>query len=1117
MHTRSTRVLALSVALVLSACASGTRTVNTPLLTPEPPPRFNVLVFSKTAGYRHASIPAGIQALQVLGTREDFSVDATEDASWFVLDTLAQYEAVVFLSTTLDVLDETQQSAFESYIQGGGGFVGIHAAADTEYDWDWYGGLVGGYFDSHPETQSAEVHVVDRTHGSTKHLPRRWSRVDEWYNYKANPRANVHVLAKVSEKSYTGGGMGFDHPIAWAHAYDGGRSWYTGMGHTEESYTDPLFVQHLLGGIEWAAGAAKGDVGVTQADHFQKEMLSGPLTDPMELAIAEDGRVFLVERAGMIKLWNPETQRIEVVGYLPVHMVIEDGLLGITLDPNFSENNWIYVFYAPEGGAASRLSRFTVPNNRLDHASEKILLEVEVQREVCCHAGGSLTFDPQGNLYLSTGDNSDPNQHGSPMDERVEGKYADAQRSSANTNDLRGKILRIRPQPDGTYTIPEGNLFPADSLHRPEIYTMGHRNPFRISIDPSNGWLYWGDVGNGDPPNERGGWGWDEFNQARQAGFFGWPHFSGPNQAYKDYDYATETIGAPFDPAAPVNDSPHNTGAQVLPPAQPALMWYTYGQSDEFPELGAGGINPMAGPVYRPKHSTLGGLPDYYAGKWIIYEWMRNWVQVVTFDTDGGVLDISPFLPGMAFVRPMDMELGPEGDLYILEWGDTFWGSNPNAQLVRIRYKGEAGHPLITEVEPTPPSPSNATIHFNWPVDGGIFDFESPIPYAVVQGEGKGEIQVTPYTGFDTAALPLPAQTGTEGSVEITRDYTHTPDLHFINRFAQIEAMSRDSAGVEVRKRITLHPRQKEAEHTTLTIGATRKNYGMHPASKPYAATSMSVLQVKPGDIWSYAPVNFANIDGLTLRVRILQPGVISLRYDAPDGPELARFDLQNHTDRQDNLVQPQRQAVAHIQSMTKHVLVEGLDPEVYEGWTDLKVNITDPGGPRKIVFVAEGEGKKYIAEVDWMQFHGDGVHRQNAARSTPKEPIKLRLGTAGNTLEFDNKTLEVETGRAVELTLTNRGSMPHNILIGIPGSLEKIGTEADLLLANGTGEKLQYIPAISEVLFSSELVGPFNETTLRFTAPSRPGRYPFVCTFPGHWRTMNGVLVVRTPAKVSP
>ncbi|HYM31860.1 MAG TPA: ThuA domain-containing protein [Candidatus Cybelea sp.] len=233
---------------------------------------FSVLVFSKTAGYRHESIEAGIAAIRTLGVDSGFKVDASEDATRFTNASLAGYRVVVFLNTTGTILDAEQRRALQTFIESGGGFVGVHAASDTEYDWPWYGQLVGAYFKSHPDIQRARIRVIDRIHPSTRSLPRTWPRTDEWYNFRQSPAASVRVLATLDEASYRGGDMGVDHPIAWCREFDGGRAWYTALGHTVASYGEPLFRQHLLGGILWAAGReAAGNARVN---------VTGSLTSP---------------------------------------------------------------------------------------------------------------------------------------------------------------------------------------------------------------------------------------------------------------------------------------------------------------------------------------------------------------------------------------------------------------------------------------------------------------------------------------------------------------------------------------------------------------------------------------------------------------------------------------------------------------------------------------------------------------------------------------------------------------------------------------------------------------------------------------------------------------------
>jgi cytochrome c len=527
--------------------------------------------------------PLGFDTIQEIGATNGFSVTATEDASQFTDSNLGQFGCVIFAMTTGDVLDDVQQAAFERYIRAGGGYVGIHSASDTEYAWPWYGQLVGAYFKSHPSIQQATIKLNDFVHPSTEGLPKRWIRTDEWYSFQSNPRGKVHVLATLDEKTYTQvDSMGFDHPIGWCQEFDGGRSWYTGAGHTQGSYVEPAFRQHLTGGILWAAKAKLGDAGATIDNNYQKVILDSAPKDPMQLAIAPDGRVFFVERAGTLKVWKPDSRSTLVAGQVAIDEGREDGLLGIALDTGFATNHWLYLFYSPAGtDPVQHVSRFTINGDTLDLTSEKVLLTVPVQRETCCHSSGSLEMNDNGDLYVGVGDNTNPFESSGfdPIDERPGRSSWDAQKSAGNANDLRGKILRIHPETNGTYTIPTGNLFPSGTVStRPEIFTMGNRNPFRFSVDPATGWLYWGEVGP-DANNDdsyRGPRGYDEWNQARSPGNYGWPYFVADNQAYREYDFASLISGPAFDPAAPLNNSPNNTGPMNLPSARTAWIWYPY-------------------------------------------------------------------------------------------------------------------------------------------------------------------------------------------------------------------------------------------------------------------------------------------------------------------------------------------------------------------------------------------------------------------------------------------------------------------------------------------------------------------------------------------------------------
>ena len=390
-------------------------------------------------------------------------------------------------------------------------------------------------------------------------------------------------------------------------------------------------------------------------------------------------------------------------------------------------NHWLYLFYSPAGpdffpvGVKEEqyVSRFTydVSTKTLDLASETILLKIPVDRvrsgKSDGHTAGSLAFGPDGTLYISVGDDTTPHETSTsnynPIDERPGNTIWDVQRSASNTNDLRGKILRIKPEDDGTYTIPTGNLFPGDATHRGEIYVMGDRNPYRIVVDQETGWLYWGEVGPdaGSDSATRGPRGYDEINQAREPGNYGWPYAVADNKPYHDFHWNTTgnlnqgTSGPLFDPSNLQNDSPNNTGELNLPDAQPALIWYPYSTSladNPFPEMITGTSTRLAAVAgvyhFDPNLDSPIKLPEYFDDTLITYDWGREGFWEVKLDENGQVLKINRMFSNLAFQRPIDAEFGPDGALYVLEWGDdnpnngTFGGDNNDAQLVRIEFIG---------------------------------------------------------------------------------------------------------------------------------------------------------------------------------------------------------------------------------------------------------------------------------------------------------------------------------------------------------------------------------------------------------------------------------------------
>ena len=435
-------------------------------------------------------------------------------------------------------------------------------------------------------------------------------------------------------------------------------------------------------------------LNVPDSSRYTRIVLVQGLDEPLGMAILPNNDVLLAERKGSLKIYNRLTKQIKTISNFNVFSGIEDGLLGLAIDPKFSVNHWIYFYYAVGGErSVNRLSRFELFGDSLVQTSEKVLLEIPTQRKYCCHSAGYISFDAQGLLYLSTGDNTNAEETEgyTPVDERPGRALADDQATAANTNDLRGKILRIRPLDNGSYAIPKGNLFSeGNPKGRPEIYVMGSRNPYRFSVDRKNNYLYWGDVGpDTKVPGQDGElMSYDEINQARKPGFYGWPYFLGNNEAFPKYNYATKKEGPKKDPLNPINDSPNNTGERVLPSAQPAMIWYGKKTSKHFPILGNGGASAMAGPVYYSDlfPNAPYKLHNYYNGKLFIYEWIRGWIMAVTLDENGNYLRMEPFLKHYNFQAPVDMQFSNDGALYVLEYGTNWFSKNTDARLVRIEF-----------------------------------------------------------------------------------------------------------------------------------------------------------------------------------------------------------------------------------------------------------------------------------------------------------------------------------------------------------------------------------------------------------------------------------------------
>ncbi|MET7422551.1 ThuA domain-containing protein [Dactylosporangium sp. NPDC005555] len=730
------------------------------------PASYNVLVFTKTAGVRRPSIQDGVNTLQQLARGNGFKLTVTQDARAFTAANLARYRAVVFLNTTGDVLDPAQQTAFEGYITAGGGYVGVHAAAETEPDWPFYQTLVGAKVAAASPVGSGRISVADRAHPSTETMPRNLTLTEEWYDFTTNVRGSSHVLATLDEADRS------DHPIAWCGDYRGGRSWYTGLGHSSGSYRSQSVQRHLLGGIAWAAGVVEGDCGATVIGNYEKVTLNDEPGEPMSLAVLPDGRVLHNTRNGEVRLYDPASGASPVITTIPVYQHDEDGLQTITIDRDFATNRWVYLYYAPplntpvdnpatpgvnEGDAPvtstdptvwnafkghnqlSRVKFVDGPTPRLDMTTEQQILRVDVDRGICCHVAGKVKFDGQGLLYLVTGD--DTNAGGSdnftPINESpAQGPGYDAQRSAGNTNDLRGKLLRIKVKADGTYTVPNGNLFPERDdkagKTRPEIFLMGLRNPFRFDVD-ARGTVYIGDYSPDSRVSNpaRGPEGTGRWFATDKPGNYGWPYCFSPDLPYIDFDFVTRTSGQAFNCAAPVNDSPRNTGRTTLPRVEQPDFWYTYEARTpcggaylqtppatcdfKWPVIGTGGVGPHGGPIYTydKRLNSPTKFPEYYDNAVVFGEFTRDKLFMMRTDGRGNLVGVEQFLPGLIADNPMELQFGPDGSLYMLEYGDGFFRANPDAQLSVIRYVKGTRSPIASLTATPTSGPAPLTVQFD--------------------------------------------------------------------------------------------------------------------------------------------------------------------------------------------------------------------------------------------------------------------------------------------------------------------------------------------------------------------------------------------------------------------
>ncbi|GAB2581827.1 carbohydrate-binding protein [Kribbella endophytica] len=558
-----------------------------------------------------------------------------------------------------------------------------------------------------------------------------------------------------------------------------------------------LITAALIGALGVSAPAAEAGSTIPAADYQQVSLASGAneLGEAMSLAVMPNRSVIHTARDGAVRITDVNGTTT-LAGRLNVYTHDEEGLQGVAVDPGFATNRFVWLYFSPrlstpDGDAPTdgtqadwdrwkgelHLSRFVLKtDNTLDLASEKIVLRVPNDRGQCCHVGGDLDFDAAGNLYLTTGDDSNPFQSDSytPIDERTSrNPQFDAQRTSGNTNDLRGKLLRIKPQADGTYTAPSGNLFaPGTAQTKPEIYAMGFRNPFRMSVDKPTGIVYLGDYGPdaGVTDPNRGPNGQVEFDRITAPGNYGWPYCTGTNasnETYNDWQFPSGPSGAKFDCAGgPTNNSFRNTGQTKLPPAK--ASWIKYGgDAGTPPEFGGGSESPMGGPVYRydANNTSPVKFPASLNGRYFAGELGRKWIKAIEVTGTGGVGDIGAF--PWTGTQVMDMAFGPDGALYVLDYGT---GAN-NQALWRIEYKGSTNRNPIAKAAATPTSGGRPlTVAFS---SAGSSDPEGgALSYRWTFGDGGTSTQANPsYTyntaGTFTATLTVTDPTGLTGSANV--------------------------------------------------------------------------------------------------------------------------------------------------------------------------------------------------------------------------------------------------------------------------------------------------------------------------------------------------------------
>ncbi|WP_329418968.1 ThuA domain-containing protein [Streptomyces sp. NBC_01693] len=1001
---------------------------------------FRVLVYSGGAHASLDTVRAGVDAVRTLGALNGFGVEATDDPDVFDDDRLARFHAIVFNGAAPAPQDQDQdqdqeggregggldaqaRAALRTYIRAGGGWVGLHGAAAGAHDWDWYEGLVGATVDRATPVQTGRVEVLDHAHPSTVTLPDLWERTEEWYNWRTDPAGTVHTLAGIRVRDGIAGlDEGADHPWSWCQDYDGGRSWFTAGGGAAQDFRDGAFLSHLLGGIEWAAGAKPGGCTATRTGSFQRTPLAASgLTDPVDVAVASDRRVFVAQRTGQLKVVDQRTMKVSTaldLAYAPGMAGRTDGLTGLALDPDFAENNWLYLLRSesrragtprpgtprsgslrsdtPSPGTAGyrlALSRFTADGDTVDPASEKRLLTLPVRRPAAGSGpppSGSLAFDRAGRLYVGTGGISLPPASGAP-------------------DDAQGSVLRITPQDDGTYTVPAGNrLDPGTAGARPEIYATGLRAPYRFTVDPANGTLLAAGTGAD---------GAVEYVRITEAGHVGRPYCSGGTSR-----------GA-------ADCAPRGNGAGTTGP-------------------------PATGPVYDydPANLYRTKFPEYFAGKWLTYEPAGGRFGALSFQrTDQSFSDprFAPVEAGelqsfngvfgdMKWQRPAAAAFGPDGALYVVDSGPVSGpgldGEARDAGLFRVDHVGDGRLPGAAVTADRDNGPAPLTVSFTgagsglppgvpvtyaWDFDGdGATDStEANPPYTYrTAGQFTARLTVTgpegttamagqeitvgntrpritvrrPQNGgffrpgealaltvdvadtedgkdtrIDCSRIVVRSQAGVFGAL---RPLTGSPGCRGSTAMSAGDEASRsDSQRVTVQytdkgapgvpelmgsTSLILRPAFQEAELFTSTGGA---HGGVVTGSRPAASGGRALTEIEDGDWIALDPVNLRGIRSVTVGATPCGTGgTIEFRAGSPDGRLLGSLAVPGAEDAAAGRTTAGRAAAVSPTAALKR----------RSGGMTLYVVFTSP---------AWSSEKPDLFTVDWLRFDGPGIGRAAA------------------------------------------------------------------------------------------------------------------------------------------